>query len=115
MCYWTFLYSKIQTLRKKQDNLRYVFIYKNPDTLCYTIFYRIFEIGGGGGAFLYAKNNALFVTFLYAKNNTLCVTFYIQKALHLALHFYVQNKCTLGYVFISKSYRIVLIPTYKRT
>ena len=27
------LYTKIQTFRKKQDTLRYVFIYKNPDTL----------------------------------------------------------------------------------
>ena len=33
--YVTFLYSKSQTLRKKQDNLRYVFIYKNPALLSY--------------------------------------------------------------------------------
>ena len=31
--YVTFLYTKIMTLGKKQDNLRYVFLYKNPDTL----------------------------------------------------------------------------------
>ena len=41
--YVKFLYTKIQTLRKKQDNLRYVFRYKNPDTLRYAIFHRIFE------------------------------------------------------------------------
>ena len=38
-------YAKSQTLRKKQDNFRYVFIYKNQDTLCYAIFHEIFEIG----------------------------------------------------------------------
>ena len=40
--YMIFLYTKIQTLRKKQDNLRYVFIYKNPDILRYAIFQWIF-------------------------------------------------------------------------
>ena len=38
-CYGTFLYAKTQTLRKKQDNLRYVFMFKNPDTLHYAIFH----------------------------------------------------------------------------
>ena len=33
--YVIFLYTKRQTLRKKQDNFCYVFIYKNPDTLKY--------------------------------------------------------------------------------
>ena len=100
--YVTFLYTKIHTLRKKQDNLRYVFIYKNLHTLRYAIFHWIFEIGGRGGAFLYAKtiNFALHsyilkklpcvtflhakfltlrVTFLSAKNNALCVTFLYLK------------------------------------
>ena len=40
--YMTFLYTKSQTLGKKQDNLRYVFLYKNPGTLRYAIFDRIF-------------------------------------------------------------------------
>ena len=31
--YVKFLNTKIQTLRKNQDNLRYIFIYKKPDTL----------------------------------------------------------------------------------
>ena len=35
---------KIQTLCKKQDNFRYVFIHKKPDTLLYAIFHEIFEI-----------------------------------------------------------------------
>ena len=30
---------------KKQDNLRYVFIHKLPDTLCHAIFHETFEIG----------------------------------------------------------------------
>ena len=32
------LYTKIQTLRKKQDNLCYVFILEKMDTLCYAVF-----------------------------------------------------------------------------
>ena len=40
-----YIYIQIQTLFKKQDNLRYVFIHKNPDTLRYTVFDEIFEIG----------------------------------------------------------------------
>ena len=39
LCYGTFLYTKSQTLRKKQDNLRYVFMFTNPDTLYYAIFH----------------------------------------------------------------------------
>ena len=99
---WVFLlfvYTKSQIIRKKQDNLRNVFIYKNPDTLRYVVFHGIFEIVGGGGhfymqktmhftlnfymqktmhfalRFLYIKAKTLCVTFLYAKNNALCVTF----------------------------------------
>ena len=36
--YVTFLYTKIQALRKKQDILRYVFIYKNPDNFAFRDF-----------------------------------------------------------------------------
>ena len=60
-----FLY-KISTLRKNHDNLRYVFMYKNADTLRYTIFHWIFEIGWGGEILLFAKNNALCVKKLNA-------------------------------------------------
>ena len=44
-----FFIYKIQTLRKNQDNLHCVFIYKKPETLRYAIFCWIFKIGGGGG------------------------------------------------------------------
>ena len=40
------------------------FVFKNPDTLRYAIFHVFFEIGGGGGAFLHTKKNALDVYFL---------------------------------------------------
>ena len=40
-----YIYTKIQTLCKNQDNLRYVFIHKKPDNLRYAIFNEIFEIG----------------------------------------------------------------------
>ena len=39
-----YIYTKIQTLNKNQDNLRNVFIHKKPDTLLYAIFHEIFEI-----------------------------------------------------------------------
>ena len=39
LCYVSFLYTKIQTLRKKHDHLRYVFIYKKLDTLRYASFH----------------------------------------------------------------------------
>ena len=98
--YVMFLYTKIQTIRKKQDVLRYVFIYQNMDTLRYAIFHWIFEIGGGRGTFFYAKNNALCVEFLYPKKmhltlhfNTkilaLCIKFSKKKTIHFALRFYI--------------------------
>ena len=40
-----YVYTKGQTLSKKQDNLRYFFIHKSPDTLRSAIFHEIFEIG----------------------------------------------------------------------
>ena len=79
---------------KKQKKLRYVFIYKNPDTsqkarqfplrfyiqkdnLRYTIFMKILK-----SAFIYKKHDTLhYVTFLYlktrhfAKSKTICVVF----------------------------------------
>ena len=36
--YVTFLYTKSKTLRKKQDNLLYVFIYKTPALLRYCLY-----------------------------------------------------------------------------
>ena len=41
----TFLSKKSQTVFKKQDNFRYVFIYKKRYTLRYWIFHEIFEVG----------------------------------------------------------------------
>ena len=39
---------------------------------------------------------------------------YIQKALHFALHLYMQKTIQFALRFISKIYRIVLMPKYKR-
>ena len=62
------IYTKIQTLCKKQDSLRYVFIHKKPDTIRYAIFHEVFEIG----IFIYKKHDTLrYVKFLYTKNQTL--------------------------------------------
>ena len=81
--YQTFLYRKIQTLFKKLDNFRYVFIYKKQYTWHYEIFMKFLKLA-----------------FEYTNSMTLCVTwhFYIQKARHLA-----KKKDNLRYVFIYKN------------
>ena len=86
----TLLYTKIQTLFKKQDNLRYVFIYKNPD-LCVTRFLLNFRNWRRGEGIFIWKNNALFVTFLYANNNALCVTSLYANINSLCVTFYIQK------------------------
>ena len=55
LCYVTFLTIKRQTLRTKQDNLRYVFIYKNPPLLRYTVFVEFLKFAEGGGIYLLEK------------------------------------------------------------
>ena len=101
--YVKFVYIKSQTLGKKQDNLRYGFLYKNMDTLRHAISIESLKLVEGRGIFVYPKNNALCVTFLYRKSLTLCVTFLYAK------------KCTLRCVLIFKTDRIVLIPNHKHT
>ena len=93
------MYIKSQTLRKKQENLSYVFIYKNPDTFHYAISHGIFEIGGGGGTFLYAKKNVLCVTFLYAKTMHFALSFYLQKATHFALGRWIEKNDVPNEIF----------------
>ena len=56
--YLTFLYTKSETLCKKQDNFSYIFIYKIR-TLCVTRFFMEFLKLAEGGAFLNTKNGAL--------------------------------------------------------
>ena len=41
----TFLYTKSQTLFKKQDNFSYFFRYKKHDTGRYAILHEFFEVG----------------------------------------------------------------------
>ena len=60
----TFLYTKGQTLRKKQSNLRNVFIYKKLDALHYAIFIKFLKLAKGG-AFLYAKKCTLRYIFIF--------------------------------------------------
>ena len=78
-----FIYTKIQTLIKNQDNLRYVFIYKNPDTIRYTIFHETSEIGT-------SIQKALQLTFLYTKIQTL-----FKKKDNLSYVFTYKNPDTL--------------------
>ena len=95
-----YIYIKSQTLFKKQDNFRYVFIDKNPDTLRYTIFQEIFEID----------------IYIHTKIITLCVTwrFYIKKARHfkesktICVMFFIYKKPdTLRYAIFHGIFEIV--------
>ena len=82
-----FLYTQIRTLRKKQDNLRYVFnIQKSWHFASRDFSWNLWN-WRRRGAFLITKNNALCVKFLYAKNNALCVTFLFTKILTLCVTF----------------------------
>ena len=78
----TFLYTKIQTLFKKQVYFRYVFIYKKQDTLRYTISHEFFEVGI---TIQKASHFVLRDVFIYKKKDT------SQKARQFALHFYIQK------------------------
>ena len=82
------LYTKSQTLFKKLDNFRYVFIYNKPYTLRYRIFHEIFDVG------IYiqkARDFALRDIFIYKKLDT------SQKARQFAIRFYIQKSGTLRY------------------
>ena len=69
--YVTFLCTNSQTLRKKQDNLRFVFMYKNADTLLYVVFHWIFwNWLMGRYIFIFEKQYTLRYIFM-CKNNAL--------------------------------------------
>ena len=53
-----YIYARIETLFKKKDNLRYVFIHKKPDNFRYAIFHECFVID----------------IHIYTERMTLCVT-----------------------------------------
>ena len=70
----TFLYTKSLTLRKKQDNLRYIFIYKKPGTFVLRNFFiEVLKFAEGGGHLL------------------------IKKTIYFELHSYIEKKCSLRY------------------
>ena len=109
-----FIYKKRDTSKKsRQFGLRFYLQKSWHFALRY--FYRIFEIGRGGRAFLYAKNNALCVTFFYAKNNALCVTFLYTKVQTLCIIFLYEKTMHFSLCLYIYNYQIVLIPDYKCT
>ena len=78
--YVKFIYTKSQTLCKKQDNLRYVFIYKNP-ALCVTRFFIEFlKFTEGGDIYFFEKLCTFRDIFILKKQITLRY-FAIQKEL----------------------------------
>ena len=89
--YVTFLYTKMQTLRKKQDNLCYVLIYKIRTLYVTRFLLNSWNWRREGVAFLYAKSNAFCVTLYLQKTMHYALRFYIQKPRHFALHYYMQK------------------------
>ena len=84
----TFLYTKIQTLFKKQVYFRYVFIYKKQDTLRYTISHEFLKL-----VLLYKKHHTLCcVTYSYTKRKTIR-----KKQDSLRYIFTYKNLATLRY------------------
>ena len=102
MRYVTFLYTKIQILRRKQENLRYVYIYTKILTLgvtrFITEFLKLVEERGEERNFYekkmhfalnFNKKKALSVTFLFTKSATLCVAFSYAKTNAICVTFYI--------------------------
>ena len=89
----TFLYTKTQTLFKKLDNLRYVFIYKKQYTLRYGILMKFSHL-----AFICKKHDTFrYVTFNiqkarhFAKSKTICDTFLNTKIRHFCVtRFFIE-------------------------
>ena len=91
-----FLYTKSQTLCKKQDNFCYVCLYKNQDTLRYAIFHENFEVN------IYTQKAwhfALCDIIIYKKRDT------SQKARQFVLSFYIK-KSTLRYTIFHGIFEI---------
>ena len=83
-----FIY-KIQTLRKKQDNLRYV-LYTKIRTLCITQFSWIFlKLEEKGGIFICKKNHFALI-------------FFVQKQMHFESRFIYKKPDNLRYIFLCK-------------
>ena len=87
------LYTKIQTLHKNQDNLRYISYTKSPTLYGTRFFMKILKL-----AFIYKKHDTLrCVNFLYSKSQTLCtkkticVTYLCTKAWHFPLRDFSWN------------------------
>ena len=128
----TFIYTKSLTFRKKQVNFRYIFIHKSHDTLHYAILHENVQVSINIQKALHFpfRDVLIYKELPYTKIWTLCVTRFFIEFLKLAeggtcfkrkrkftLHysFIFKKLCTLRYVYISKSYRIVLIHNYKCT
>ena len=65
---WHVYMQKSRTLRKKKDKLRYVFIYKNPNTLRYAIFVEFFKLAERKGHFYMQKKKLCALHFCFFLN-----------------------------------------------
>ena len=109
---YVFIYKNPDTSKKARKFALRLYIYKNPDAWRYTIYHGIFEIGGGegGGEEFLWKKNALCIKFQLKKKH-FPLRFYLQKAQHFVLHFHMQKPMQFALRFISKICRIVYYDT----
>ena len=114
--YVTVFYTKIWTLRKKQYNVQYVFIYKNSALLCCGVFHWIFEIcGEGGGIYVFKKQCTLCEIFILEKQCTLRYVAIYKDPDTMRYILISKKQYTFLYVYIYIIYRLVLIPNYEPT
>ena len=110
--YVTFLYTKSLTLRKKQDNLCYVFLYTKILTLCVTRFFMEFLKMAEGGRVIHKKQwNLRYIRI--SKKQCIFRYVFIYKNPDTLRHFFIGKKqCTLCYIYIyNLSYSIYLYLT----
>ena len=124
----TFLYTKIRTLFKKQDNFRYTFIYKKARHFTLRDFLWKFW-----SWHLDTKSMTLCVTWrfyiqkarYFGKSKTICVIIFIGffnfvfieflKLVEGGGHFNMQKKCTLRYICIfKKQWNLRYVFIYKK-
>ena len=111
---WRFYIQK-PTYFFKNDNLRYVFIYKFWTLYVSRFFYWIFVIRGWGGEIFICKKLCTFNYIFMQKQYTLRYVFVYKKSDTLCNIFICKKQCNLRYVYIYIIYHIVMIPNYKRT
>ena len=110
------IYTKSLKLRKKQDNLRHVFLYTESLTLCITRFFIEFlKFAEGGRHFYIGKTMHLELNLCMKRTVHFTLRFFIRKARHFAsICFYPKNNalCVM-FLYLKFILHYILMPTVK--